>query len=83
MRKTKPTRKIAVSWRGHHATIHWATLKKVEAKPSDRVFTRVMHGLSDFHPACTEKYAHNYREVPKGKPLKVTCKKCIALWGEQ
>jgi hypothetical protein len=83
MRKTKPTRKIAIGFKKHTRTIHWGTLKKVEAKSGDHVRVRIMHGLSDWHPACSEKYVAAVVEVPKDKPLKVTCKRCIELWGEK
>lgn len=83
MRKTKPTRKIAVGGSRGPRTIHWGTYRIVAAKVTDPVRVRIMHGLHDWHPACTEKYAVSAREVPTDKPYKVTCKKCIGLWGEQ
>jgi hypothetical protein len=79
----KPTRRLAASYKGATAVIHWGRymVPTETVSQNDRLW--LIGGGKHWVRACDEKYtALNTTKVldPKMKP-RVTCKKCVEKWG--
>lgn len=78
----KPTRRLAVSYKGSTAVIHWGRyIVPTEAKSkTDSLW--LIGGGKHWVPDCDRRYTRYSPTAldPKVKP-RVTCSKCIAAWG--
>lgn len=78
----KPTRRVAVSYKGSTAVIHWGRYMMPTGPKTDNDRLWMIGMTKTWVPDCDRRYTRYSPTAldPKVKP-RVTCKKCVAAWG--